>query len=431
MRAWIIACLLLSLVPGAPAAQEVIAQAPAAPPVPAPAPPGDPAQPGPLTPMDLLRPREPFALGARTGGGRLLFDMGVAADFVANFTQDNVAKANGGTFSGLENRFFPREIELSFFGQIDPYARGEVIIEAAEEFEDGERDIHVALAEAHVTFLTIPYGFQPKLGKMRTRFGLLNQLHAHALPQTDRPDVLVAFFGDEGLVESGLEVSWVAPLPFYLELLAGVFNGDNEDAFGKGSLKNPLITGRLRTFFELGDLGAIQLGASVANGQTDANRRQTFVGVDAKYKYTPEAWRHPLLTVGGEGIWSNRRVGVEEDIDTDGDGVPDTTVESGTTTRTRFGMYAWAEVQPWRQWALGARYDNTQFLEDPGRQWAIQPYVTYWPSEFLRFRLGYKHTERSTQTRDQFNLNGASARNVGEVFLQATFILGAHPAHPF
>jgi hypothetical protein len=415
----------LEAAPQTVSTQPMVVQAPPT------APPPAPAQPAPITPMDLLRPREPFALAARTGGGRLLFDMGVAGDFVANRTQHNVDKADGGTFPGRENRLIPREIELSFFGQIDPYARGEVRLEAAEEFEDGARDIHVGLAEAHVTLLTVPYGFQPKLGLMRSRFGLLNQRHAHDLPQTDRPDVLVAFFGEEGLVESGLEVSWVAPLPFFLEALAGIFNGDNEDAFGKGSLRNPLVTGRLRTFFELGELGAIQLGASVANGQTDANRRQTFAGVDAKYKYTPEAWRHPLLTLGGEGIWSYRRITAEEEIDTDGDGVPDTTVESGSKTRERFGMYLWAEVQPWRQWALGVRYDNTQFLEDPGREWAIQPYVTFWPSEFLRFRLGYKHTERSSQTRDQFNLNGASARSVGEVFFQASFILGAHPAHPF
>jgi hypothetical protein len=410
--------------PQAVSTQPVVVQAP---PATAPTPPA-PTQPAPLTPMDVLRPREPFALAARTGGGQLLFDMGVAGDFVANLTQRNVEKAAGGTFAGRENRLFPREIELSLFGQIDPYARGEVRIEAAEEFEDGARDLHVGLAEAHITLLTVPYGFQPKLGLMRTRFGLLNPRHAHDLPQTDRPNVLVAFFGEEGLVESGAEVSWVAPLPFYVEVLAGLFNGDNEEAFGRGSLRNPLVTGRLRTFFELGDSAAIQLGASAANGQTDEHRRQTFVGGDVKFKYTPEGWRHPLITVGGEGIWSYRRVAAEEDVDIDADGVPDTTGET-TKARTSFGGYAWAEVQPWRRWAAGFRYDNTQYLEERGREWAVQPYLTFWASEFLRFRLGYKHTERDN--RNKFNQNDGSARVVDEIFLQASFILGAHPAHPF
>lgn len=404
----------------------------AAPPAVVPAPAGPPATPPPSppsSPLDYLRPRQPFSLTERTGRGQLLFDIGVVGDFIANLTQDNVDKADGGTFSGRENRLFPREVELLLFGQIDPYARGEVRIEAAEEFEDGARDLHVSLAEAHLTLLTLPFGTQAKMGLMRNRFGLLNERHREALPQPDVPNVLLRFLGEEGLVESGLEFTWVPPWPFYLELLGGIFNGDNEEAFGLGSLKVPLVTGRVRTFFDLERLGAIQLGASVANGQSEARRGQTFVGYDIKYKLTPESWRHPLLTLASEGIWSRRRVGVEEEVDTDGDGVPDTTVEIDTRTLRRFGWYAYGEVQPWRRWAGGIRYDSTQFLEDSGREWAIEPYLAFMPSDFLRFRLGYKHTKR--ENRDLFNLNGGSARIPDEIFLQATFFLGAHPAHPF
>ena len=75
--------------------------------------------------MDLARPRQPFALSERRGPGQFLFDMGVAGDFIGDLTQKNVEQAQGGTFPGLENYFFPREIELSLFGQIDPYARAE------------------------------------------------------------------------------------------------------------------------------------------------------------------------------------------------------------------------------------------------------------------------------------------------------------------
>ncbi len=39
----------------------------------------------------------------------------------------------------------------------------------------------MSLAEAHLTLLTLPYGTQLKMGKMRNRFGLLNQRHAHDL----------------------------------------------------------------------------------------------------------------------------------------------------------------------------------------------------------------------------------------------------------
>ena len=368
--------------------------------------------------MDLARPREPFALYGQRGPGQLLFDMGVVGDFVGNLTQSNVDKAEGGTFAGRENRFFPREIELSFFGQIDPYARGEVRIEAAEEFEDGAREIHLGLAEAHLTLLTLPFGTQAKLGFMRNRFGLLNQLHLHDGPQIDRPNVLTRFLGEEGLRESGAELTWVPPLPFYLETLVGVFNGDNEEAFGRGSLKAPLVTGRVRTFFELNDANAIQLGLSGATGETEDKRRSTLAGFDLKYKLTPEGWRRALLTIAGEALYTDRRVEVFDDAGA-----------GENRTRNRFGWYAYGEVQPWQRWLFGVRYDSTQFPVDPGREWAVEPYLTFMPSEFLRFRLAYKHTDRSHRLTGPDDRG--SARIVDEILFQASFILGAHPAHPF
>jgi len=224
------------------------------PPAPTPVAPGAaaprPAPVSPVSPIDLARPREPYSLYQQRGAGQLLFDIGVAGDFVGNFTQGNVERAGGGTFAGLENRFFPREIELSLFGQVDPYASAVVRIEAAEEERAGEIAVH--LAEAHLTLLTLPFGTQARLGLMRNRFGYTNERHAHDLPWIDRPNAFRIFFGDEGLVEKGLEATIIPDLPFYLEGLVGIFNGDNEDAFGRATLRAPLVTGRVRTFFELG-----------------------------------------------------------------------------------------------------------------------------------------------------------------------------------
>ena len=376
------------------------------------------------SPLDLIRPRQPFALYERRGAGQLLFDVGVTGDFVGNLTQHNVQKNQGGSFPGLENLFFPREIEVSFFGQIDPYARAEVRIEAGQDQRGG--GLNVSVAEANLTLTALPYGTQLKIGEMRNRFGLLNQVHSHDRPFIDDPNVLVQFFGSEGLREAGFEATWVPPTPFFLEVLGGVFNGQNDVAFGRDQISNPLVTGRVRTFFDLDEWGAIQLGSSVAAGQTPQQKSSTILGFDAKYKYTPPGWQRAAFTLLGEYLLSFRDVVV-----TDPDGI-DTTRFRGSQ-----GFYVGGELRPFNhgelsKWLLGFRYDRTQYPAASGTEWAVGPFLAYYPSEFLRFRLGYKQTTRSQCCSYlDFQNNGGSAKHVSEYLLQATFIMGAHPAHPF
>ncbi|MGH7317451.1 MAG: hypothetical protein ACREJS_14445 [Candidatus Rokuibacteriota bacterium] len=117
--------------------------------------------------------------------------------------------------------------------------------------------------------------------------------------------------------------------------------------------------------------------------------------------------------------------------DTDGDAdSPDE-----TRRRNRWGWYLGGEVRPFRTgWpkGLGAgfRCDWTQYPVMRGREWAAGPFISFAPSEFLRFRLGYKHTHR-TADRASFSENESSSRKVDEILFQATFLLGAHPVHPF
>jgi hypothetical protein len=385
--------------PGTPPTPQATAQAPSAP------------QSGSLPSLlELVRPREAFGLYKDRGPGQLLFDMGVTGDFVGDFTSTRVEKAQAGTFTGFENRFFPREVEASFFGQIDPYARGEVRVEAGEEIDGtGQRTLNLSLAEANLTLQTLPFSTQAKLGLERVRFGLSNEIHEHDLPQTDRPDVMRRFLGNEGLKESGAELSWIAPLPFYLQGIVGVFNGDNDVIAGFGRFRAPLVTSRLRTFVDTERFGALQFGLSGATGETPDERRTALGGMDFKYKYTPDTWRHALLTLGGEALYLNQKGGTDA-----GD----------SRTQQRWGMYTYAELRPWERWIGGFRFDWTQFPGSPGHEWALEPYVTFLPSEFLKLRLAYKYTDYSAGS-------PYGKTNANEVLFEASFIMGAHPAHPF
>jgi hypothetical protein len=385
-----------------------VAPAPAVPgPATAPAAPGRAAAPS-LT--DLLRPRQPFALGSPGG---LLFDMGLSGDFVADFTSAATERRHDGTFEGRENRLFPREVSLGIFGRVDPYASAVVRITAGEEAPDDgrhESEVRVTLEEASVTLFTLPLDTTARLGMMRPRFGTLNVVHQDDLPQVDRPDVLRRFFGEEQLNgEKGIEATWLLPAPFYEELALGVFNGDNEEAFGHGSLRDPLVTGRLRSFFELDELGAVQVDVSVASGKTDDDRRNTIAGLGVKYKWAPlTGYGFPIVTLAGELLYGNRRV-------------PRADEAEGDRGLERWGAYLYAQYDWSRRWAAGLRYDWTELPTGPGQEWALSPYLQFKPSEFLRFRVQYKHTRGTA----------ALERDADEVFLQGSFILGAHPTERF
>ncbi len=234
-------------------AVESAARAQAQPPAVAPAPPA--AMPAPAAPAS---PVPPGRLGFSVAGRPLLFDLGVVGSLVGSLSSArDPLLGRRPTFIGRENRVFPHEIEIGATGSVDPYVRADVFFEFAEEgeIEDGSvrRSIGTTLDEAYLTTLALPYGFQVRGGRLRPQFGLLNHIHPGELPQVDAPNALTNFFGDERLRENGIEVSWVAPLPFYLELRAGAFSGDNEVSFGRGSIRNPLGTFRAKTFFEFGD----------------------------------------------------------------------------------------------------------------------------------------------------------------------------------
>jgi len=342
---------------------------------------------------DILAPRQPFALGQ--SGRALLFVIGVSGDFVADFTSDRHERRHDGTFAGRENRLFPREVSVGFFGRVDPYAAAVVRITAGEEAgAPGEsvRELTVNLEEANVTLFTLPLGTTARFGLMRPRFGTLNAVHEDDLPQVDRPDVLRRFFGEEQLnSERGVDAFRVLPTPFFQEVAVGIFDGDNEVAFGRGSLRDPVVLGRLRTFIEGDEWGGLQIDLSGGTGPSADDRRNTVAGLGLKYKWAPLSGHpFPVVTLATEAIY-------------------------GHHVADRWGYYVYAQYDWTRRWAAGLRWDWTESPTESGHEWALSPYLQFKPSEFLRLRVQYKHSD------------GTIGRAANELFLQGSFILGAHP----
>ena len=88
----------------------------------------------------------------------------------------------------------------------------------------------------------------------------------------------------------------------------------------------------------------------------------------------------------------------------------------------RWGGYLYGQLDLDRRWALRrARGLDRAARSSAAASGPISPYLQFKPSEFLRFRAQYKHTEGT----------GVVERVANEFFLQGTFILGAHPTERF
>lgn len=311
----------------------------------------------------------------------------------------------------VDDRIALKEVELDLRADVDPYAKAVLILALEEE---GGGEFETGVEEGYVTLETLPWGFHATLGRFRVPFGRMNPLHGHDLPQTTRPYALTDIFGEEGYVEQGALLAWLAPyVP--LELRFAFLNGENEGVFAGADSDDPAFLGRAEYFLQLTPNAFMSFGTSYLYGRNDAPDPATDLpsraeqhthlwGADVLFKWQWNQFQS--IAVQGE-LYSLRKELDDRSQD------------------HAFGAYGFVQVQPLQRWYLGLRYDYSNYDEgvEDSDQWATSAWVSYYTTEFLRFRVGYEHRERSTT-------DGGEPDN-DTIFFQLTFVFGSHPAEPF
>jgi hypothetical protein len=332
---------------------------------------------------------QPFSSSNGSLGQSMNPDIMVTGDFLGNY-------ANRKSVSGRK-RFSLREAEIGFSAAIDPYTKGTFIFAKPEDEE-------LEVEEGYITLLSLPFGLQAKLGKMRSPFGKLNTTHTHDLPQVDRPNVYNHFFGDEGLVESGVALSRILPTPWFSSIDVQVGNGDSNPLFGGGRFSRPVVISHLKQFFELSSTQTLEVGLSTASGpsmNSTPSRLSTVGGLDITYRWLPANQYHAL-------IWQTELMAARNQ-------------SPGFRNDRVWGGYSYLEAKLNNRWSAGLRVDYTQLPQAANTsELAFAPYIDYWQSEFARWRLQYKHTFATQQ-----------AQSSDQAFLQYSVIMGLHPPHTF
>jgi hypothetical protein len=304
-----------------------------------------------------------------------------------------------------------QQLELHTQAAVDPYFRFETNIVFAP--------FGVEVEEAFATTASLPWNLQVRAGQFLSRFGRQNPTHPHTWSFADQPLVLGRFFGSEGSRGLGLELSWLTPLPWYVELIGAASDATGEccarsfrgaDDPGIDGLEDFLYTTGLRQFLPFGSDWSLQTGISAQFGPNSAGNgnRTEIYGADLYLRWRPvDSPRRTAVSVQLEGLFRTRQV-------------PDEVLQD-------FGGYVHVVWNIDPRWEIGARYEvvGGERADPLDPEWtrarhrtAVQ--VTFHPSHFSRLRL-------------QGNFDDPRWRDepIWAGILALELLAGAHGAHSY
>jgi len=316
-----------------------------------------------------------------------------------------------------------RTVELSLQAYADPFGRLDAFV------EHGEEGAHICQAELSLldpSAFRLPKGIQIRGGMLLANVGKLNAIHAHELPMADLP-LLHQFFyshpheenengGNDALkllnhiVEhgghnfhgAGARISYLLPTKSPRqahEVSIEALNAHNL-TFDCDSGR-PLLLGRWRSFFEVTPIEhTLDLGLNYGYGPNPFGGNTHLYSVDLTYRWRPiEAGLYRSLS------WYNEFAVARH---------------SGSNgSRSATGFFSMIEYQLSRTLYIGARYDWASLPDSSAHGSGISLALTYYPSEFSRYRLQLN--------RRRYSLLGTS----WDLILEATFSIGIHRPHPF
>jgi len=335
---------------------------------------------------------------------------------LAYFSEDENLQTGG--HDPKATGFNLQQLELALGAAVDPYFRfdGNLVFS----------QFGVELEEAYGTTLGLPARLQARFGQFLHRFGRINSTHLHAWNFVDQPFALGRVFGGEGGRGLGVELSWLAPLPWYAEVV-----GTAMLAYGVGSARSfygdadlpvdgpadLLYVTALEQFFPLNDDWSCLWGLSAALGPnaTGRDNRTDVYGTDLYLKYRPVTRESQQAVAWQTEVFYRRRQ------------IPDQLLED-------VSLYSELTVQLTKRWAVAGRYEfgspavglgGEKGLDPLDPEWVAERQrvalnATFWPSEFSRLRL-----------QGSYDAPGWLDRGVWATFLAVELVAGAHGAHTF
>lgn len=297
--------------------------------------------------------------------------------------------------------------ELFMFSPVDPYFNLYTTIPFTES--------GIELEEIYFVTTAIPAGFQIKGGKFRSGFGRLNAQHTHAWDFVDPPLPYKAFLGTDGLIEKGVQLTYIPGLPLYTLLGVELLQGENKILFGPDAESGPhAFVSYIKVSSDIGDNSTLLFGPSAAGGRTKTDSGfkgdSNLYGLELTYKWKPS--KREGFIFQSEYLYR----------------VQEGNLEDKTASTFQDSLYLQILYQ-FERWKFGLRYDRLGISKDEYKEierdfdknsWRTSGSLEFNPTEFSRIRFQYTH-DRSVK----------DGRINNEFLLQFIMGIGAHAAHPF
>ena len=417
-----------------------------------------PAAVAPSTLLLVLLAAAADSVGAQTRPAQSLNpDISVIVDFLADLSPAEPRVTENG------QRFSVREVELGLQAAVDPFFRGDAFL----ALHGGEIEIE----EAYLTALALPGELQARIGRFALPMGRVNLTHRPELLTLEYPLVIRTYFGEEGYSGTGLAASRIfAPLGFFQSIEIFLLNGVEGDSHdhgtghgdvphdghdhgeetagdlriggeGRRGLEQVGALVHLKNYVDLSTATNLEVGMSWAGGTVERYRRlgpgdlaaagppaDVFRIFPAQHVFginTVVRWRPPERGLYRSFIWSTEAIFLD-----------------GPESRV-WGGFTQIQLQVGRRTYVGGRLDSVRspgfhevevFGEGAERHlhWlrsvggeglhAGSGSVTFFPSEFSRFRIGVER---------EWGAGFGPGSGRWRAAWQATFSMGPHRPHPF
>lgn len=340
--------------------------------------------------------------------GRWNPDIGVVGDIVSSFDSSKSDEEGA-------DRVSVREFELAFGSPVDPYTRMDATL-GISDFENME------LEEAYVTRFGLPLDWTARVGRFLPKIGKAIPAHRDSLDTVDEPLVIEKYFGHHGYNRTGLDLSRPIELPWSVshEVTWGVLEGGNGEEgtlFGE-TRRHPTLYTHFKNYADLNDTTGTELGFSYLTGSRDEDSsfEVNVLGVDGTLTHRYADQRH--IKIQSEGYLVHR---AESYYLLEDKAAGTVYLEDLDDARHLWGSYALGDWRFDPRWAAGVRCDNVQLIEtsenfaNPRQtERGASAYLTFYQSEFARWRIQYSH------------LNLTDGQEDNRVFVQGTFAIGEH-----